>query len=188
MSQEDVNERLSRISTDWDVLRQAHGGAAGAVRTAQELLLLRYGPAIRQYIGRILRDADAVEDLFQEFGIALVEGKFGRADPHRGRFRDYVKASLRNLVAEHYRRRKKTPQTLGDASPVLEAVPAPTAPDDSLDRDWRENLLARAWSALADANPGGYEVLRFRADHPDLSSEELAARLTELFGRVYTAP
>lgn len=187
MSNKAVDDRLSRLTTDWGVIEQAHRGAKGAARVAQELLLLRYGPPIRRYLGRILKDPDAVEELFQEFGVALVGGKFGRADPHRGRFRDYVKVSLRNLVSKYYDRRNQSPRSLGDAGPALDALAAPGEPDESLDQEWRDTLLDRAWSALAEANPGGYEVFRFKAEHPDLSSQELAAELTEHLGRAFNA-
>src|SRR5262245_13781393 len=96
MSREETEDRLSRISTDWGVLKDAHGGAEAA-RAAQELLIIRYGPAVRRYLKRVAGDAEAAEELFQEFGVALVEGKMRSADPDRGRFRDYVKAVLRHL-------------------------------------------------------------------------------------------
>jgi RNA polymerase sigma-70 factor (ECF subfamily) len=187
MSGKVVDDRLSRLSTDWSVIERAHRGAKGAARAAQELLLLRYGPPIRRYLGRILKDPEAVEDLFQEFGIALVEGKFGRADPHRGRFRDYVKVSLRNLVSKYYDKRNHAPRALGDAGPALEQLVTRPGADDSLDEEWRDTLLDRAWSALAEANPRGYEVFRFMSEHHELSSQELAAKLIERLGRAFTA-
>jgi RNA polymerase sigma factor (sigma-70 family) len=182
MSREDVQDRLSGITTDWDMLRQTRGSAAEA-RAAQEVLLLRYRAAVRRYLGRVAGNPDAAEELFQEFGLAVVEGKLGSANPDRGRFRDYVKAVLRNLVAKHYRRQKKHPAGLEPDSPVLAEAPAPVEADDGFDRDWRDALLARAWAALADAHRHGYEVFRFRIDHLDLTFEETAERLTARLGR-----
>jgi RNA polymerase sigma factor (sigma-70 family) len=183
MSREEVDERLSGISTDWGALRAAHGGEAA--RAAQELLLLRYGPAIRRYLKRVAGDAEAADELFQEFGVAVIEGKLRNADPGRGRFRDYVKAVARHLVAKYHAKRKKLPAA-AEAS-ALQAIPAPDPADDKLDEAWRDNLLARTWAALSEANRTAYDVLKFRADNPGASSQEMADRLSAGLGRPLTA-
>ena len=56
--------------------------------------------------------------------------------------------------------------------------------DESLESDfitsWRDELLARAWASLAadevKAGQRFYAVLRFRADHPELRSPQMATR------------
>jgi RNA polymerase sigma factor (sigma-70 family) len=185
MGDDEMNDRLSRISTDWDVLRRARGSDLDA-RAAQELLLLRYGPAVRRYLGRVAGSPEVAEELVQEFSVAVLEGKLDRADPDRGRFRDYVKAVLRNLTAKYHARRKKLPVALEPDAPALAAVAAPEPPDEGFDRDWRDALMARAWSALADAHRQGYVVLRFRAEHEELSSKETAEQLSVRLGRPLT--
>jgi RNA polymerase sigma-70 factor (ECF subfamily) len=186
MSRGTTNDRLSGISTDWDALRTAHGGATAA-RAAQELVILRYEPAIRRYLKRVAGTPEAAEEVFQEFGVAVVEGKLRGADPARGRFRDYVKAALRHLIAKYHARRKRGPLSPGGGSPALEAVPAPEPPDDPFDEAWRDALLARAWAGLAAVSRAGYEVLKYRAEHPGLSSQDLAGRLAARLGRPLTA-
>src|SRR5262249_30813614 len=65
-----------------------------------------------------------------------------------------------------------------------------TEPEDldvAFNESWRDELLARAWEALAEAKPGLYTVLRFRATHPDLGSAELAERLGRQQGKPLTA-
>src|SRR5262249_6595172 len=56
---------------------------------------------------------------------------------------------------------------------------------------WRDELLARAWSALqAQEKEQGqpfYTVLRFRADNPDLSSAQIAEQLSGPLGKPLTA-
>ena len=52
-----------------------------------------------------LKDADAADEVFQEFALRLVRGDFRRADPQRGRFRDFVKTALINMVI-NYRKKK----------------------------------------------------------------------------------
>ena len=68
----DLSHRLSRINTSWHVLRQAHEGAGAEATAAQQLLIERYGPAVRRYLLGGLRDADAADELVQEFSLALV--------------------------------------------------------------------------------------------------------------------
>ena len=80
-------DRLSAVSTMWTVLRQAHGGHPDQVTQARELLLARYGGAVRRYLMTLLRDPHAADDLTQEFAIRLVTGKFHAAD---GGIRDDV--------------------------------------------------------------------------------------------------
>lgn len=52
---------------------------------------------------------------------------------------------------------------------------------------WRNELLAGTWTALreyeTESQKPFYTVLRFRADHPDLRSPELAMEVSELLGR-----
>jgi hypothetical protein len=55
---------------------------------------------------------------------------------------------------------------------------------------WRDELLARAWAALAEAEQATgrpfYSALRARADRPGATSEELAAVLAEQLARPIT--
>lgn len=182
MGGDDAASRLSRLSTDWGIFQQAHAGAGVEVRAAQELLVRRYGGPARRYLKRVVGDADpdAVDDLFQEFAVALVGGGLRGADPAHGRFRDYVKTVLRNLVARHHAKRRRRPQTARAAADggELKGVAAPDPREDILDEEVRAEFLARAWDALRDAWPSGYTVLRLKAENPRLGSEEMAAALT----------
>src|SRR5262249_10904360 len=88
------------------------GGPPDAVADAQDVLLRRYGAAARRYLLGSLRDADAAEDLAQEFALRFLRGDFKGADPQRGRFRDFLKGVLSHLVAAYHRRRPPPcPQT-----------------------------------------------------------------------------
>jgi hypothetical protein len=94
MKQETPNPRLSRISTWWSLVRQAHQGPAGAANCARQQLLERYGCAVQRYLRKVLHDPDAVEEVFQEFALQLIQGDLRRVNPGRGRFRDFVKGTL----------------------------------------------------------------------------------------------
>ena len=152
----------------------------------------RYGGAIRRYLRAALRDPDTAEELFQEFALHFLNSDFRHADPQRGRFRDYVKTSLVHLIGNYHKRRQRQPRPLppGHPGPPVEAPAGPDL-DPVFLASWRDELLARAWQALAQAEGPGhpplYTVLRFRADHPELSSHEMADRLGARLGRPPTA-
>src|SRR5262245_53268672 len=112
MSESDFSSRLSRISTQWSVLFQAHQGQSEEIRTAQRELAQRYCGAVYRYLMGMVRDPDVADDLAQEFAVRFLAGKFRRVDPDRGRFRDFLKTALRHLVADHFRRLRKQPQGL----------------------------------------------------------------------------
>src|SRR5262245_31436164 len=122
-------EHLSRISTIWSEVRGAHSGSADKAAAAQAALVERYQGAVYGYLLGAVRDPDVAAELFQEFALRLVRGDFGRADPGRGRFRDYVKTTLINLVIDQRRRNARGPVTGG---PTPEMVPAPA---DTFDPD-----------------------------------------------------
>jgi RNA polymerase sigma-70 factor (ECF subfamily) len=170
------DELLSRITTMWTVLRAAHAGPPDAASAARQLLLERYVPAVRRYLTGLLRDAHAAEDLTQEFALLVVSGKFHGADPARGRFRSYVKTALFHLVATHARYQKRSPVAVAPDSGILAGHAASADDEQAFAEVWRIELFNRTWAALADANPGYHTLLRLRADHPEESSEQLAAR------------
>jgi RNA polymerase sigma factor (sigma-70 family) len=176
MSPTPGNVRLSGISTMWTVLRAAHGDPHDAAGAAKQLLLERYGPAVRRYLGALLRDPHAADDLTQEFALLVVSGKFHAVDPTRGRFRSYVKATLFHLVVAHSRGKKRQPESLAPDDEVLAGLASAAEDDRAFTESWRAELLARTWRALADASPNYHRVLRLRADHPDATSEQLAER------------
>jgi RNA polymerase sigma factor (sigma-70 family) len=178
---------LEHISTLWSVVVRAHDGRPQEAAEAQRVLLLRYATAVRRYLLGALRDAEAADDLFQEFSLRLLRGDLKNADPERGRFRHFVKGVLFHLIADHHRRRGRDRQ-------LPEEAPEPAAPaEDTAEADreflsgWREQLLNGAWQALEriekQTGQPFHAVLRLRADQPDLSSsgmaEELSRRLSK---------
>ena len=192
---DDDELHLSRIQTAWSMVRRAHGDHT-AVPLAQQSLLDRYGGAVRRYALAALRDEDAADEVFQEFALRFVRGDFETADPERGRFRAFVKTSVYRLIVDYQRRKKKRsarrPDALehgradrrarcsggGTTTPCSRPVGATTC-------------LARCWQKLEDdehqTGKPYHTVLRFRVDHPDLRSPELAAGLTEKLGKPINA-
>lgn len=189
---EDEPLHLSRISTEWDLVFQAHNGPPSEVTAAQTALLMRYAGAVHRYLLGTLRDPDVAAELDQEFALRFLRGDLHRADPSRGRFRDFLKRAVRNLMIDHHRRQARRPRSL-DAN-----IPEPAAPDqEPADFDqvflesWRKELLAQAWAGLARyqerTSKPYHDVLQVRVRHPDLRSPELAERLTEKLGKPVAA-
>lgn len=189
----DDDLHLSRIQTAWSMVRRAHGDHTN-VQEAQQSLLDRYGGAVRRYALAALRDEDAADEVFQEFALKFVRGDFGNVDPERGRFRAFVKTVVYRLIVDYQRRQKKRKQE----SPMHSNVAEPVAADDGAPGDdaafqtsWRDELLARCWKKLADdeeeTGKPYHTVLRYRVDHPDLRSPELASGLSEKLGKSINA-
>jgi RNA polymerase sigma-70 factor (ECF subfamily) len=171
---------------------QAHQGTASAELVAQRLLMQRYCGAVYRYLLGIARDPDVADDLAQEFAIRFLRGDFHRADPERGRFRDFLKMALRHLVVDHHRRKRAQPghMAVDDVSPDVLAEP-PAEPDDRFLETWKEELLARAWEGLAEierqTGQPYHTVLRCRAEQQELRSAQMAEQLSARLGKPLTA-
>lgn len=179
-----ANEQLSKITTLWTLLRQAHGATNVDVSAAQRQLLDRYHGAVYRYLRGALGDEDAALELFQEFALRFLRGGFRKATPTRGRFRDYLKTALIHLVTDYHRQRQRRPR------PLPADVAQPSNPSDD-ERDfndsWREELIAHAWDALAVENPTYHAVLLLHSQNPDLVSSRAAEMLTAQTGKPHTA-
>jgi RNA polymerase sigma-70 factor (ECF subfamily) len=191
MDANDPASRLSRITTLWSMVHQAHGGSADGAEDAQAQFMERYGGAVHRYLLGALRDVEAADELFQEFALRFLRGDFKNANPQRGRFRDYLKTALFHLIGDYQRRNKARQQ-----APSLELgdQPAPAAnlteSEQAFLECWRQQLMDRTWLALGDVESKTgqpyHTILRFRADHPSLSSAELAQQLGAHLGKAYS--
>jgi hypothetical protein len=114
----------------------------------------------------------------------MVEKGFVRADPDRGRFRDYLKKAVRNFALNY---RRDQPRSQG-ALPA-DQLPATDDAAPDLERrwlaEWQRLVLDRAWRALEVQQAGElfYTVLRLAADYPEESSQQLADRASRVAGK-----
>jgi RNA polymerase sigma factor (sigma-70 family) len=187
MQPSDLDERLSKIATLWTVVFRAHEGGADTAQEARNRLMLRYSGSVYRYLLGAVRDPEAAGDLCQEFALRFLRGDFRRAAPERGRFRDYVKSALINLVNDHHRAQQAKPRHLpsGPGEPAARADVSLTSDEDFV-AGWRTELLNQTWAALSEINPAYHAALLLRIENPDMQSGEIAGRLTEKLGRPIT--
>jgi RNA polymerase sigma-70 factor (ECF subfamily) len=175
-------KHISEMETFWWAVRQAHDGDSAEVKAAQRVILERYRPAVYRYLLACLGDADAADDLCQEFSWRFVRGDFRNANPEKGRFRDLLKAALYHLIIDHHKRKQRAMPHLSPDAPEPEADSAGTLNSDRQFLDaWRADLLNKTWDALLQEEKRTgkpmHTVLHFRAEHPELRSAQMAEQL-----------
>ena len=185
------DNRLSNISTNWDELLAAHDEVSLDQKAAElrGALLRRYSSCAYQYILGATKSHHAAEDLSQEFALRFVRGDFRNANPKQGRFRDYLKMSLRNLVTDFFRS-KPSDVEIGKLGTQLPAVTLESL-ESTFAQQWRERMLSIVWNSLKEFEAGKqtqyYSVLFLRTEHADSSSEQLAKLFSEQTGKTVTA-
>lgn len=163
---------LEQISTNSMALRDA------------EQFVLRYGPAIQAYCRSLLPRPEEADDVIQELLVRVVEKGFPHVDATKGRFRDYLKVSVRNAVVTHLRKRSNQPHLLsdGDVADDDAGITFEPATEKVWLEQWRRCVLDRAWNLLdlhEREHPDGWActVLRAATESPEATSDMLAERL-----------
>jgi RNA polymerase sigma-70 factor (ECF subfamily) len=141
-------------------------------------LVQRYSGAVYRYLLGAVRNPDVADELCQDFAVKFLEGQFHCADPQRGRFRDYVKTVLINLVRQYQAACGKQPRPLPEQLAQDGKVSLGEDSERDFLRAWREQMLERTWDALRSARATYHTVLRLRVDEPDLTSREIAERIS----------
>lgn len=182
-------QRLDQVVTQWSLLRLAHQPTSLDGPQARQELLLRYRGAIRGYVAALLLNSSEVDDVTQDVLMRLLRGDFASADAMKGRFRDYLKIAVKNMVRTHWERQQRR----STVSLELENVAGQQtfdAEDDTWTNEWRQQLIESTWQALAQferQTPGStyYTVLRIRSEFPNEDSSQIAERLTEITGKTW---
>jgi RNA polymerase sigma-70 factor (ECF subfamily) len=146
MDRTELDQRLSRMSTMWTMVLQAHGDEADSAAEALAGLAQRYSGVVYRYLLGAVRDPDTAAELSQEFALRILRGTFRQADPSHGRFRDYIKTALIHLVNDYHRSRRQRP------GPLASDLPDPCLPDDDpgFDTQWREERTVRTCTTSGD--------------------------------------
>jgi RNA polymerase sigma-70 factor (ECF subfamily) len=186
-----ADKRLDEIVTQWSLLRRSHEPTQGA-EPARKALVLRYNHAIRSYVGALMRDDNSADEVSQDVLVRLMQGGFASADAERGRFRDLLKVSVRNMVNTYWQKQNRRRGSGADVKQLADELATSTGNDQVWDDAWRKSVLGMAWRALEDFqrdNPGSiaHTVLACRAEHPDDDSPQLADRVSRLVGRPINA-
>ncbi|QEF97461.1 RNA polymerase sigma factor [Stieleria maiorica] len=177
--------RLASIATSWTLIQRAHAGEDTRASNARFGIIDQYGGAAWKYLLGVARDETLAEDLFQEFVLRILRGDLCRVTPQKGRFRDYIKSVLINLVRDHYRQHERLAVSLGEERTA--AAPTCDEPADAFDSSWREALLRDTWQELKRCHPALFAVLHLHVDRVDEPASAKARRLGETLGQTFTA-
>jgi len=154
----------------------------------------RYAAAIRRYVGAILRDDDAADEVSQALLLKLVRGeiasRWASIAPPRRRFRDYLRTAV-YLAAMSYRRAKshsrEQPWALDLAHQPVQQPPEESATDSAWNDEVRRSVVFNAFEKLSEyeqQNPNNTfcTLAKLKAQYPDLGAAALADKLTEIDG------
>ena len=156
-------------TTRWTMVVAAGQEDSPAARQALEFLCQRYWSPLYFYLRRQGHDRSRAEDFVQGFFMHLLEKRgLQSVKPQKYKFRSFLLASLKNFVADEYRRAQTGRRGGGNSILPLEFEQAETSyslePVDRLsadrlfDRSWAITVIGRAIEALrreyADAGKG----------------------------------
>src|SRR5512136_2240603 len=102
---EDVGARAGLFATThWSVVLAAGEGSTVASAEALERLCRAYWYPLYAFVRRQGHEAHDAEDLTQEFFARFLAKEYvERADPTRGRFRNFLLACLKHFLSEQWR-------------------------------------------------------------------------------------
>ncbi|MBI4245168.1 MAG: sigma-70 family RNA polymerase sigma factor [Planctomycetes bacterium] len=132
-------------------------------RTSEEysanigLLISLYWKPVYRYIRFAWKKSNEdAKDLAQEFFLMFFEKDFlSSVSPEKGRFRTFIKVSLKNFLINMEKRRKALKRSGGGSVVDIEKVDnlasvddALSAPQDQFDKEWAKIILTRAITIL----------------------------------------
>jgi len=149
--------RSDFASTQWSMVLAAKGDGASA---AMEDLCAAYWRPLYAYVRRSGRSVEDAQDLIQSFFSRLLEKDYlQHVDPALGKFRSFLLASLKNFLANEWRRehaRKRGGEayvvSIDDMTRAEDHYAAGLAmsqtPDRVYERSWALALLERTMARL----------------------------------------
>lgn len=193
MSEDAFTPNIDMVETRWSILRRAHQPDDASAADARNFLVLRYASAIRGYVQALTRNEADADELAQDVIVRLIQGDFAGADPQRGRFRDLLKVSVKNMVRtfwDKHQRRGAIDKRLAEEAARDEAYEQES--EETWSSQCRDSLIETAMARLEEyqkTNAGNvfYDALRIRSTFPELDSTGLAAELSKLHGREINA-
>lgn len=126
--------------TDWAALARA---AEAHTPSLEQIVKIYWQPLRIFLVATFPSLKDQVEVLLQDFAEdkLIKESWLHKADKDRGRFRDFLKTSLRNFVLDRLNRAeaKNPPVSMDD---LEQELPQPDAPSEEFDLVWAQTVLA----------------------------------------------
>lgn len=148
-------------TTHWSLVVAAKPDAVSRsrAREALEQLCRAYWYPLYAFVRYRGYSADDAQDLTQAFFTRLIETSgFALADPQRGRFRSYLLGAMKHFLANQWHRDQAWKRGGGMTFLELDSLepearyalePAQTSdPDAGFDREWAQELTARAMDQL----------------------------------------
>ena len=146
-------------------------------RSVVESLYVRHAEELRRFLWGVLRDADAVQDVFQSsLLIALKEGAAAREETMKG----WLFRVAYHEALQYRRRVGTTRKVLSRAAWITKTAVA--GPDDELQRKETQQEVREALSRLPETEQ---DVVRLRI-HANLTFAEVAQELGIPLGTVLT--
>ncbi|MBI2901846.1 MAG: sigma-70 family RNA polymerase sigma factor [Planctomycetes bacterium] len=189
-------------STHWSLLKPGDPESRDeAPRRAglDALARLYWKPVYAHFRLKWGQSREEAEDLTQEFFAWIVEGPFlDRAEPGRGRFRNFVRAHLDHFILNRLRAGRRLKRGGGQRPVSIDFGNAPdeiledsrnVSPEEALDRQWRRTVLDEALGRLrrgleAEGRSVVYETLR----RYDLAAPEERPTYARLAAELNIAP
>jgi DNA-directed RNA polymerase specialized sigma24 family protein len=178
--------------TDWAQLSRA---ASAEPAPLDRLIRLYWQPLKIYFIATFPSLQTQADELLQDFAgdKMLKDGWLGKADQTRGRFRDFLKTSLRNFVLDRLSRAdaKNPPLSLEE---LEQEIPQSETPAEEFDLAWTRTVLAETLRRMeADCKRPGkdqprrsciWEMFRIRLLEPLFHNAPQVAydQLVERFG------
>ncbi|MBC7855510.1 MAG: sigma-70 family RNA polymerase sigma factor [Pirellulaceae bacterium] len=191
MQHDDEQKRLDQVVTQWSLLRLAHGPAPADSVQARKTLILRYSGAIRSYVGALVKDDADADEVAQDCLVRMLKGDFASADPTKGRFRDFLKVAVKNMVRSHWDKKNRRTGVAYDVA-QHEQTGEENAAEGAWAANWQRTVLDATWRSLeafqrANAGCVYYTLLQLRAANPDDDSPQLAEKLSAATGKPWRA-
>jgi RNA polymerase sigma-70 factor (ECF subfamily) len=174
-------------STQWSVVLAAKAGGSESARAALATLCATYWRPLYAFIRRSGHSVEDAQDLTQTFFSRLIENDSLRhVDPALGKFRAFLLASLRNFLANEWRRGQA--EKRGGAAKVVSIEDMNRAedfyasgrihsetPEQVYERNWALALLERTTARLAAEFEAAGKARVFTALKPYLTGDRKGA-------------
>lgn len=160
-------------STNWSVVVAAKEGDSSERRQALGNMYEIYWGPLYAYVRTRGYDAEEAKDLTQEFFTVVIQERFLKnVGIEKGRFRNFLLASLNNFLANDWH--KKNAQRRGGGASLIsidiaseenrlaDETSSGRSPEEVYQRRWALDLLERAQERLIQENGSGKRHERFK--------------------------